>query len=105
MIHVSEMDRITEADRPIIEVPDEAFDEGTKSIASIIVDQIPDGATIQTGVGGLSKAIDYGLRSKCDLVYIPKCFQIFFIAHYLRLQSWDTRVKIENHFIVGTIPR
>ena len=67
MIHVSEIDRITEADRPIIEVPDEDFDEDTKSIATFIVDQIPDGATIQTGLGGLSSAIGHGLRNKCDL--------------------------------------
>ncbi|MBQ8054283.1 MAG: acetyl-CoA hydrolase [Lachnospiraceae bacterium] len=67
LIHVSQADYIVEADSPLAVVPDAPVDETLKKISSYIVEQIPDGATIQLGLGGLSGAVGYGLENKNDL--------------------------------------
>lgn len=67
LIHVSQVDRIVEADAPLAVIPDLPVDETLKTISGFIVDQIPDGATIQLGLGGLSGAIGFGLEGKNDL--------------------------------------
>ena len=67
LIHVSQADYIVEADAPLAVAPDAPIDDTSDVISKIIVDQIPDGATIQLGLGGLSGAIGYGLKDKNDL--------------------------------------
>lgn len=42
-------------------------DDAVRKISDYIVEQVPDGATIQLGLGGLASAVGYGLRSKNDL--------------------------------------
>lgn len=66
-IHVSEVDRIIEKDTPIFNVPDIPITDIEKAIAGHIVDMIPDGATIQLGIGGLPNAIGAFLHDKKDL--------------------------------------
>lgn len=66
-IHVSEVDRIIEKDTPIFNVPDIPITDVEKSIAGYIADMIPDGATIQLGIGGLPNAIGAFLHHKKDL--------------------------------------
>lgn len=67
LIHVSQVDAIVEADHEIAQVEDLKHDDKTKAISQFIVDQIPDGATIQLGLGSLSGAIGFGLEGKNDL--------------------------------------
>ena len=67
LIHVSEADYIVEMDGELRAVPDQKENEVQKKIADLIVDEVPDGATIQLGIGGLSSAIGYGLKDKNDL--------------------------------------
>lgn len=66
-IHVSQADYIVEADDTLAQVPDMPVDDVTRTISEYIVDQIPDGATIQLGLGGLSGAVGFGLQNKNDL--------------------------------------
>ncbi len=66
-IHVSDAEYIVEAEDSLDVVPDVPFDETLKTISDYIVDEIPDGATIQLGLGGLSGAIGFGLKNKNDL--------------------------------------
>lgn len=67
VIHVSQADYIVEAEMPLPVVRDLPIDPVSEAISRIIVEQIPDGATIQLGLGGLSGAIGYGLKDKNDL--------------------------------------
>lgn len=67
LIHVSQVDAIVEADHALAQVPDMPFDENIRTISEFIVDQIPDGATIQLGIGSLSGAVGFGLADKNDL--------------------------------------
>jgi len=66
-IHVNDVDYICEADHELTEIPDITITEEEKKIASYIVERIPDGATIQIGLGGLANAVGFFLESKKDL--------------------------------------
>lgn len=66
-IHVSETDYIIENDYPLTPVEDLFISETEKAIAAHIVEFIPDGATVQLGLGGLPNAVGYFLRDKRDL--------------------------------------
>lgn len=67
LIHVSEVDAIIEADDTPATLANPEIDEVTKTLSNIIVDQVPDGATIQLGLGSLSTAIGFELVNKNDL--------------------------------------
>ncbi len=68
LIHLSEVDAVVETAEVLPSLPpDPPAEEATKRISSFILEQIPDGATIQLGIGGLSTAIGYGLQQKNDL--------------------------------------
>ena len=66
-INVSEADYIVEYDRPILSYETPATDEIAEQISSHIMPLVPDGATIQLGLGTISTAIGYGLMNKNDL--------------------------------------
>ena len=67
LIHISEADAVVETDVPLAQVPDMPADETLTTISRHIVEQIPDGATIQLGLGSLSGAIGFGLEQRNDL--------------------------------------
>ena len=66
-IHVSEADAIVEADWKYDDYTSGEPDELSKAVAANILDEIPDAATIQLGLGNISIAIGYGLKDKNDL--------------------------------------
>ena len=67
LIHISEADRIVEADDELPTSEDMPFSPEVQTISNMILEQIPDGATIQLGLGGLASAVGYGLKDKNDL--------------------------------------
>ncbi|NLJ73288.1 MAG: 4-hydroxybutyrate CoA-transferase [Syntrophomonadaceae bacterium] len=66
-IHISEIDHIVENHAPLFEVPEIPITDVEKSIAKHIVDMIPDGSTVQLGLGGLANCIGHFLKDKKDL--------------------------------------
>jgi 4-hydroxybutyrate CoA-transferase len=66
-INLSEVDVICEANDPMVELPNPPVSEIDKKIASFITPLIPDGSTIQIGIGGTSNAVAYSLEDKKDL--------------------------------------
>ncbi|WP_026394034.1 acetyl-CoA hydrolase/transferase family protein [Acetobacterium malicum] len=66
-IHVNDVTWICEYDHQLPEFPQPPISETDQKIANVILDEIPDGACIQIGLGGLANAIGYGLESKKDL--------------------------------------
>lgn len=67
LIHVTEADAIVESDRPLGESGLRPADETVKQISRIILEQIPDGACIQLGIGNVATAVGYGLVDRNDL--------------------------------------
>ena len=67
LIHVSEADALVEIDRPLKSYDVPESDEVAKQLAALILQEVPDGATLQLGLGNVSTAIGYGLKEKNDL--------------------------------------
>jgi acyl-CoA hydrolase len=66
-LHVSQVVGWTEVDRPLVEVaPPESSDVDAR-IAAHVIDRIPDGATIQAGIGSIPNALLGGLRDHREL--------------------------------------
>jgi acyl-CoA hydrolase len=66
-IHSSQVLGWTEADRPLVEVPPVHPDVRDRAIAAAIVERIPDGATLQAGIGGIPNAVLGALSGHRDL--------------------------------------
>ena len=66
-IHASQLLGYSLADRPLVEVPPVAPDDRDRKIAAYIVERVPDGATLQVGIGGVPNAVLEGLRGHRDL--------------------------------------
>ena len=67
LIHVTEADAIVESDRPLGENIIRPVDETVQQISRVILEQIPDGACIQLGIGNVATAVGYGLVDRNDL--------------------------------------
>ncbi len=69
LIHVSDLDYIVPVDYPLAQLPmnEAGCDECETRIASYIAERIPDGATLQTGIGAIPDAVLGFLKDKKDL--------------------------------------
>ncbi|HEX4037305.1 MAG TPA: acetyl-CoA hydrolase/transferase C-terminal domain-containing protein [Acidobacteriaceae bacterium] len=66
-IHVSRISMFVETSRPLLELPSEPFTELHLKVARNFASLIPDGATLQTGIGGIPDAVLTCLEDKRDL--------------------------------------
>ena len=65
LLHISEVDAIVENHEPLLEEPSRPSTDLDKKISEYIVPLIPDGATIQMGIGGVPNAV-------CEQLYQHK---------------------------------
>jgi 4-hydroxybutyrate CoA-transferase len=66
-LHVNQVDRFIETSHPLSEYPKHPVSEVHRAIARHIAPLIPDGATIQTGIGGIPEAVLGLLHDHQDL--------------------------------------
>ena len=66
-IHVSHLSAIVETSRPLLELHAEPFTDIQRRIAENVASLIPDGATLQTGIGGMPDAVLACLGDKRNL--------------------------------------
>ena len=66
-IHVSNISAFVETSRPLLELCPEPVTELHQGVAGNVASLIPDGATLQTGIGGISQAVLTCLGDKRDL--------------------------------------
>jgi acyl-CoA hydrolase len=66
-LHVSQVTGWVEVDRPLVEVPRRDPTEMDVRIAQYVVERIPNGATIQVGIGSIPNALLGKLLDHCDL--------------------------------------
>jgi acyl-CoA hydrolase len=66
-VHVSEVDALVENDVPLLELPAPPEREEDTAMGRIIAAMIPDGATIQLGIGGVPNAVAKNLMQHRDL--------------------------------------
>lgn len=69
LIHVSDLDALVEIDRPLHEIPISAVDHNfvIDQIADHVSDLIPDGATLQFGIGEIPNTIAQRLKHRKNL--------------------------------------
>lgn len=67
VLHHTQVAGWCESDRPLIEVPRSEPKEIDRRIAAHVAERIPNGATIQVGIGGIASAVLDGLRDHRDL--------------------------------------
>ena len=61
-IHVSQISAFVQTSRPLLEIHTEPFTEMHMKVARNVASLIPDGATLQPGIGGISDAVLSCLR-------------------------------------------
>jgi 4-hydroxybutyrate CoA-transferase len=66
-VHLSHISAIVESDRPLLELQPAPFSEMHLRVARNVAALIPDGATLQTGIGGIPEAVLQCLDGKHDL--------------------------------------
>lgn len=66
-LHRSQVDVWTGADRALLEYPPTPVGEIERRIAGSVADLVPDGATVQVGVGSIPQAVMEALTGKKDL--------------------------------------
>jgi acyl-CoA hydrolase len=65
--HVSHLSAVVETSRPLLELQPEPFTALHRRVAENVASLIPDGATLQTGIGGIPDAVLACLKDKRDL--------------------------------------
>ncbi len=73
-LHIDDADAVVLSSAGIPSVPNGPEDETSKIIADQILDLIPDGATIQLGIGNLSTVLGKSLKAKNDLGVFTELF-------------------------------
>lgn len=79
LVHVSEVHAIVENDAPLVQIPYKDPDPDSMTIAKCIAEQIPDGATLQLGIGNLPNAVAMHLCDRKDLGIHSELFSHAFV--------------------------
>ncbi len=66
-LHLSQVVGYSEADYPLVEMPPPATSERDRQIAALVAERVPDGATIQAGIGAIPNSILGLLHDHRDL--------------------------------------
>lgn len=66
-IHISEIDHLVEVDEPLLEFEKKEPNEIENQIGKCVANLIPDGATLQMGIGGIPNAVLNCLTDKNDI--------------------------------------
>ncbi|HEX2850052.1 MAG TPA: acetyl-CoA hydrolase/transferase C-terminal domain-containing protein [Acidimicrobiales bacterium] len=101
-IHVSQVAGWTESDYPLVEVPPVQPNDKDLRIAAFICDRIPDGATIQTGIGAIPSAVLAGLHGHRDLGIHTELFSDAIIDLFERGIANGVRKKVHPGKMVTT---
>ncbi len=67
IIHISQVTALCEFDAPLPILPPVEIDPISRTIGGLIAEEVPDGATIQLGIGGVPEAVGIALKSKRNL--------------------------------------
>jgi itaconate CoA-transferase len=79
-VHVSEVHAIVENHVPLPEIPSKAPDADSMTIGKYIAERIPNGATLQLGIGNLPNAVAHYLAAHQDLGIHSELFSPAFVG-------------------------
>lgn len=66
-IHISQVTALCENDVPLPVMPPAKIDDVSRTIGGLIVEEVPNGATLQLGIGAVPEAVGLALKDKRDL--------------------------------------
>lgn len=66
-IHISQVTALWENNAPLFTLPPTRLDEVSEKIGAYIAEEIPNGSTIQLGIGSIPDAVGLALKDKQDL--------------------------------------
>lgn len=66
-VHISQVTAVVENDEPVIEIPPTTIGDVERAIAGYVGEMIPNGATLQIGIGAIPDAVVQQLATKRDL--------------------------------------
>jgi itaconate CoA-transferase len=79
LVHISEVHAIVENHAPLVQIPYKEPDPDSMKIGKCIAEQIPDGATLQLGIGNLPNAVAMHLSDRKDLGIHSELFSHAFV--------------------------
>ena len=80
LVHVSEVHAIVENHVPLPEIPSRPPDPDSLKIGKMIAEQVPNGATLQLGIGNLPNAVAHYLADHNDLGIHSELFSPAFVG-------------------------
>jgi itaconate CoA-transferase len=80
LVNISEVHAIVENHVPLPEIPSRPPDEDSLKIGKFIAEQIPNGATLQLGIGNLPNAVAHYLADRNDLGIHSELFSPAFVG-------------------------
>jgi 4-hydroxybutyrate CoA-transferase len=106
-IHVSQIDLAVECDVPPYEHPVGSIGDVERRIGEYIADLVPDGATIQLGIGAIPAATAVALRDKRDLgvhteMFTDSIVDLVEAGVITGARKERNRGKIVTAFMIGT---
>ncbi len=107
-VHVSRLTHVVEADMPVMELPMATeISDVSRSIGEKIASLIPDGATLQMGIGEIPDAVLLFLKNKKDLGVHTEMFsdglvELFEMGVVTNDKKTLHRGKIVASFVIGT---
>ena len=101
-IHVTQVEGWVEADYPLVEVQPPEVSEIDRRIAELVAERIPDGATLQAGIGAIPNAILSFLGDRRDLGLHTELLSDGIIDLVLRGVLTGVRKRLNPNKMVAT---
>ncbi len=106
-VHVDQIDLATEVDIPPYESPPPRIGEAERKIGEYVADLIPDGATLQLGIGAIPAAVAMALTGKRDLgihseMFTDAVVDLVELGVVTGARKELNRGKIVSTFLMGT---
>ena len=100
-LDLSVIDEIVEADEPLAHAAPPVVDEESARIGALVADLVPDGATLQAGIGAVPDATMHGLASRRGLRVWTEMFSDSVLA-LERAGALDPDAPITTSFVFGS---
>lgn len=106
-VHVSEIDLAVEVDQPPYEHVDPPIGDIERRIGEYVAELVPDGATLQMGIGSIPAAVALALRDKRDLgahteLFTDVVLDLVESGALTGAEKEINRGKIVTAFLMGT---
>jgi acyl-CoA hydrolase len=101
-LHVSQVVGWCESETPLVELPPVPASDADRRIAAFIAERVPDGSTLQVGVGAVPNAVLELLRNHRDLGIHTELFGEGFIDLVERGVITGTRKQTHRNRIIAT---